>query len=138
MPNNQEVEFFWFQCKEPRGYNAKNWGWDLYDDEIPLQHTQVVQQLKERCQVICCHLQNEIMGRFIVLGKDKKYCYVKLEKSWNIKLNEQTQEEIYKTIYKHKDRKYCPINKNYRPNQKTYFILNRAQFEYLCSLKENK
>ena len=137
MPNNQEVEFFWFQCKEPRGYNAKNRGWDLYDEGTRRRHTQVFNAIKVDSQVLCYHVKKQnIIGRFIVIGKTNDSCYLKLDEEMSI----QMSNEICKEIYNKKDEnvKCYPIDKDYQLNQGTYFILNRAQFEYLCSLKENK
>ena len=137
MPNNQEVEFFWFQYNKPRGYNAESWGWDLYDEGTKRRYAHVFNAIKMDSQVLCYHIEKQnIIGRFIVIGKTNDSCYLKLEEEMNI----QMSDEICKEVYNKKDEngKCYPIDKDYQLNQATYFILNRAQFEYLCSLKENK
>lgn len=130
MANNQEVEFFWFQCNNLDDYNSNSWKWDLYDKEDrERHHVYVFDDIKKNAQVLCYHSSNGIIGRFIVTDKTNDTCCLKLEEKMNIQLS----DKICREIYSKKNGKYCPIGSRYKVLQGTYFALNREQFEYICS-----
>ena len=132
MPNNQEVEFFWFQCESLSDYDENSWKWDLHKKKGgERNHAYVFDAIKIGSQVLCYHLQNGIIGRFVVIDKTNDSCYLKLEEEMNIQLS----DEICKEVHNKKDEngKYCPIGSHYKPLEGAYFAINRAQFEYLCS-----
>ena len=83
MSNNQEIEFFWFQCEGLSDYDENSWRWYLHNKKGgERNHAYVFDAIKTGSQVLCYHLRNGIIGRFVVKIKPLIVAISSLRRKW--------------------------------------------------------